>query len=345
LSVVTIHDIAKEAQVSISTVSRVINNTKEVSPELKKRVYNIIKNHNYEPNQIARSLVTRKTGMIGIILSNISNAVFGALTRGIESICRSRDYTLIVCESGGKNENETKLLQTLGKRHIDGLLFAGVEINQALINKIQSQDYPTVLVTQEISMGVSQKPLPVVIHDNFQAVKDAIHFLYDNNHRKIAFIMGLKNDFSSGQRRFAGYMEALKELGLEYRESYVAFGDFTFESGYKCIRKIYEENTVLPTAVMACSDLIAIGAMRCLENLNIKVPDAMSVMGFDDIELASYVNPELSTVRISYFDEGVYAAETLFSLMEHRELSPPSTFYLPHQIIRRKSVRNMGVTG
>ena len=337
---VTIHDIAHEANVSISTVSRVINNTKEVSPELKKRVYSIIEKHSFKPNLIARSLVTRKTGMIAIIVSNISNAVFGTLTKGIESVCRQRDYTLIVCESGGHIENEIKLLRTMSNRNIDGLLFAGVDVNHNLVNEIIAQEYPIVLINQEMSEPGGVPSLPTVIINNIQAIKDAIRFLYENGHRKIAFIGGLKNDYSAGQKRYTGYRQALTELGLEYNESYVDYGDFSFESGYRCMKKIYEENSQLPTAIMACSDLMAIGAMNYLEKMNIKVPDNISIMGFDDIEFASYVKPELSTVRISYYEEGILASQTLFSLLEAQENSI-GTRYIPHQIIRRQSVRRI----
>jgi len=337
---VTIHDIAHEANVSISTVSRVINNTKEVSPELKKRVYSIIEKHSFKPNLIARSLVTRKTGMIAIIVSNISNAVFGILTKGIESVCRQRDYTLIVCESGGYIENEIKLLRTMSNRNIDGLLFAGVDVNHNLVNEIIAQEYPIVLINQEMSEPSEVPALPTVIINNIQAIKDAIRFLHENGHRKIAFIGGLKNDYSAGQKRYTGYRDALTELGLEYNESYVDYGDFSFESGYRCMKKIYEENSQLPTAVMACSDLMAIGAMNYLEKMNIKVPDNISIMGFDDIEFASYVKPELSTVRISYYEEGILASQTLFSLLEEQENSI-GTRYIPHQIIRRQSVRRI----
>jgi len=338
---VTIHDIAQEAKVSISTVSRVINNTKEVSPEIKKRVYDVIEKYNYKPNQIARSLVTRKTGMIAFIVSSISNTVFGALTKGIESVCQQWDYTLIVCESGGTFENEKKLLRALNNRQIDGLLFAGVNVHHDLVCEIENQDYPTVLVTQEISEPRGGISFPTVVHDNHRAIQDAIRFLHDNGHRQIAFIGGPKNDFSAGQKRFTGYRQALSELGIEFRETYVDYGTFTFESGYRCMRKIYEENIQLPTAVMACSDLMAIGAMRYLDDTNIKVPDTISIMGFDDIELSSYVKPGLSTVRISYFEEGALAAQVLFSMIEQVMPKPVETQYIPHQIIRRQSVKDL----
>jgi len=338
VAAVTIHDIAQEANVSISTVSRVINNTKEVSPELKKRVSDIIEKHGFKPNLIARSLVTRKTAVIAIIVSDISNTVFSALAKGIESVCRQRDYTLIVCESESYTGHEIKLLRTMSNRNIDGLLFACMDVHSNLVDEIKAQKYPTVLVNQEMLESGMENPLPSVIIDNVQAVKDAICFLYENGHRKIAFIGGRKNDYSAGQKRFIGYLQALTELGLEYNESYVDYGDFSFESGYRCMKKIYEENPQLPTAVLACSDLMAIGAMNYLEKMDVKVPDSISIMGFDDIEFATYLKPELSTVRISYYDEGILAAQTLFSLVENMEMAV-GVRYVPHQIIRRQSVR------
>ena len=339
---ITIRDIACEAKVSISTVSRVLNNTKEVSPELKEQVFSVIKKHDFRPNQIARSLVTRKTGMIAIIISNISNSVFGLMSKGIDSICQQQGYTLIVCDSNNNTENEIKLLRAMNNRQIDGLLFAGLDVTIDVVKEIRAQKYPTVLITQEMSESNPEKPMPTVVNDNIQATKDAIYFLHDNGHRKIAFIGGRENDFSSGQKRFTGYYQALKELGLQYIESYVVHGDFTFDSGYNCMKKIYEKNTKLPTAVMACSDLTAIGAMNYLDKMNIKVPDTISIMGFDDIEFASYVKPKLSSVRISYFNEGAIAAQTLFSLIEKQEI-PISTTYVPHEIIQRQSVRNITV--
>ncbi len=336
----TIQDIAREANVSIATVSRVINNTKEVSPALKKRVYRVIEENSFRPNPLARGLVTRKTGLIGIVLSDISNHVFGHLTKGIERVCQEKGYTLIVCESGGLPENEVQLLNTLGERQIDGVLFAGVDVSEDLVKEIQRQEYPTVLVTQEEASGHTQ--LPTVAHDNLRAVADAVEFLVANGHERIAFISGPPNDYSSGYKRLQGYRQALTAAGLPLLGSYVEHGSFTFESGFSCMKKIYEENAELPTAVMSSNDLMAVGAIRFLESAGLTVPEDISVMGFDDVDIASYMSPELSTVRISYFDEGVRAAKTLFKLMK-KDSAPLPTLaqYMPHQIIRRKSVKNL----
>ncbi|WP_042354375.1 LacI family DNA-binding transcriptional regulator [Bacillus rubiinfantis] len=336
---VTIQDIAKEAQVSIATVSRVINGSKTVSPELKKRVNDVIEKRNFKPNSLARGLITKKTNIIGIIVPDLSNPIFGALTKGINHVCEKKDYTLMVCESGGKKEKEIELLQVLEDKNIDGVLFAGVDINSMLVNELEKKEYPKVLVTQEAADG--EERLFTVVHDNVQATYDAVSFLIENGHRRIAFIGGPENDFSSGQKRLKGFKLALEENNLEINESYIEHGDFTFESGFYCMRKIYEENPFLPTAVMVCNDTMAIGAIRFLKSAKVSVPNDISIMGFDDSELGKYFSPELSTVRISYFDEGVKATKTLFKLLSNKSQTVPKTQFVPHKIIRRNSVRKI----
>lgn len=336
---ITIQDIAKEAQVSIATVSRVINGSKAVSPELEKRVNDVIQKRNFKPNSLARGLITNQTNIIGIIVPDISNPIFGALTKGINDVCQQKGYTLMVCESGGNLEKEIELLGVLSDRKIDGVLFAGVDINTTLVEEMKKQEYPIVLVTQEAADG--KEELYTVVHDNVSATYDAISFLIKNGHKQIAFIGGPENDYSSGQKRLKGFRMALQENKIEIPKSYIEHGDFSFDSGYTCMRKIYEENSVLPTAVMVCNDTMAIGAIRFLKSAKVSVPDDISIMGFDDSELGKYFSPELSTVRISYFDEGVKVAKTLFKLINNKNLTIPKTQFIPHKIIRRNSVKKI----
>lgn len=336
---VTIEDIAKEAGVSISTVSRVINNTKAVSPELRERVNEVIQRRNFKPNSLARGLITNKTNIIGIVVPDISNLIFGSLTKGINEVCQQNDYFLIVCESEGKFEKEIELLEILEEKKIEGVLFAGVDVNQSLIQELKNKSYPIVLVTQEASDG--KYHFNTVVHDNIQATYDAVSFLIENGHEKVAFIGGPKNDYSSGQKRLNGYLLALEKYNIEVPESYIEHGDFSIESGYTSMKKIYEENYNLPTAVMVCNDVMAIGAIRYLKSANIHVPNDISVMGFDDSEYAKYFTPELTTVRISYFDEGVQAANTLFDIINNSNRAIPNVQYINHKIIRRNTVRNV----
>lgn len=331
----TIEDIAREAQVSISTVSRVINNSKAVSPKLKHRVNEVIEKYNFKPNSLARGLVSKRTHTLGIIIPDISNTIFGSITKGINTICQEMNYTLIVCESGGDQKMEIELLGVLSDKKIDGVLFAGVNVNTEVITEMKKMDYPIVLVTREAVNNEGN--LHTVVHDNEGAVYDAVQFLIEHGHQQIAFISGSEDDYTSGQKRLEGYRRALRENHLQAQDSYIQYGDFSFDSGYKCMQTIYEENEELPTAVMICSDLMAIGAITFLKTTNLRVPEDMSIMGFDDMDLASYFTPKLSTVRIAYFDEGVKAAKTIMRLIAKKS-DPPSIEYIPHKIIRRNSV-------
>lgn len=148
---VTIEDIAREAGVSIATVSRVINKTKPVSAELRDRVYEVIEKNHFKPNSLAQGLITKKTNTIGIIVPDISNAVFGKLTKGINSVFAQEGYTVVLCESQGELEKELKLLGILEEKQIEGLLFAGVDVNHTLVERMRKRNYPVVLVTQEAS--------------------------------------------------------------------------------------------------------------------------------------------------------------------------------------------------
>lgn len=333
---VTIADIAREAGVSISTVSRVMNNTKPVSPELRERVYEIIEKNNFKPNALAQGLITKKTNTVGVVIPDISNPVFGALTKGINSVCTKKGYTIMVCESGGEQEQEMKLLDVLEDKQTDGVLFAGVDVNQVLVDAMLKKPYPVVLVTQE--SAVEENVIDTVTHDNVRAVYDATKFLLDNGHERVAYLGGPKHDFSSGKKRLKGYRMALEEAGITVPDSYIEQGEFTFQSGYEGMKRLYEENNILPTAVVAGSDLIAIGGIQFLNSVGVSVPDEISVIGFDDLDFATCLRPELSTVRIPYYAEGEKAAKELIKFMTGSK-EKAATHYVPHKIIRRGTTR------
>lgn len=335
---ITIEDIAREAGVSIATVSRVINNTKPVSPALRARVYQVIERNHFKPNTLAQGLVTKKTNMIGIIVPDISNAVFGMLTKGINSVCTRMGYTIMLCESQGDLKKELHLLDIMEDKQIEGLLFAGVDVNHTLVNAMLKKDYPVVLVTQEASED--EGAVSTVVHDNVRAMYDAVKFLLDNGHERIAYLGGPKNDFSSGMKRLKGYRMALEEVGIKVRDSYIVQGEFSFPSGYEGMKTLYEENSKLPTAVVTGSDVIAVGAIQYLDSMRVRIPDEISIMGFDDSDFATYFKPELSTVRIPYVDEGEKAARMLIQLI-NGEQKEPMIEYVPHKIIRRSTTKSL----
>ncbi|HEY9575159.1 MAG TPA: LacI family DNA-binding transcriptional regulator [Lachnospiraceae bacterium] len=334
---ITIEDIAKEAGVSIATVSRVINGTKSVSPELKQRVMNSIEKNNFKPNTLARGLSKNKVNTIGVIVSDISNFVISSVIKGCSEICRDRQYTVVVCESGGDKKRERELLYHMDVEKVSGLLLCGFDVDKETTELIMQMSYPTVLVTQRASDG--ECILNTVSHNSEQLIIDGVSFLIANGHKRIAFIGGIENDYYNGKMRKKGYEICMQEHGLEVPESYIVHGDFTFESGYNCMKKIYEENMLLPTAVMSCSDLMAVGALRYAQDQGLKVPEELSILGVDDADIAKYVRPALSTVRIDYLEEGKKATKELFDLIDTEQKYNGNLIYVDHKVIRRASVR------
>lgn len=333
---VTIGDVAREANVSISTISRVLNGSKYVSTELRQRVDQAIEKTGYRPNALARSLITNKTQTIGLVVSDISNSVMAVIAKGINCVCQKNGYTVVMCETSGITEKEIAILDKLGEHHVDGLVFAGINVNRSLADKMLEMEYPVVLVNQEESYGETR--IMTISYDNYQAVYDTVALLIHSGHRRIASIGGPENDYSAGTQRFKGYQKALEDAGIEVVKSYIQRGDFSFEAGYEGMKRIYEESFELPTALIAGSDLMAIGAMQSAFSLGLSVPDDISIVGFDDSEMGKYTRPTLSTVRIPYFDEGVLAAETLLRMI-HDPNVKPEFICVGHKVIRRKSLK------
>lgn len=332
---VTIEDVAREANVSISTISRVVNGSKAVSTELRQRVDQAIVKTGYRPNVIARSLITNKTHTIGLAVSDISNSVMGVIAKGINSVCQKNGYTVIMCETSGTLENEIAMLDKLGEYHVDGLVFAGVNVGRELADKMLQMNYPVVLVNQKESYG--QTRVMTISYDNYQAAYDTVALLISAGHRRIATIGGPENDYSAGVRRLRGYHKAMEDAGLVVAESYIQHGDFSFESGFQGMQRIYEESLELPTAVVCGSDLVAIGAMQSAYSMGLSVPEDISIIGFDDSEMSRYTRPTLSTVRIPYFDEGALAANTLLRMIRDPDVKP-EFICVKHKVIRRMSM-------
>lgn len=336
---VTISDIAKECGVSVTTVSRVINKTKPVSLELTNKINEAVKHHNFTPNTVARSLAMSKTYTIGIIISDITNNVFGEILKGINAVCHREGYIIMVLESQGELENERKLLNSLQERCVDGVLFAGKSIQQEMVDFLLAKKYPVGLIMQESIEDKIQ--IDTTILDNYKATYDEVNFLIKNGHRNIAYIGGPCFDYSSGKLRIEGYKQALQDAEILIDDDYIIRADFTFACGYNGMKKIYEESEVTPTAVVMGNDTMAVGAIRFLEHVNVHVPNDISIMGFDDIDIASYFKPELSTVRVSYYDEGYIAAEKLIQRINDEE-SEPQVTRVPHKVIKRNSTKNIG---
>lgn len=330
---VTIKDVAKKAGVSIASVSRVINDSKPVTPETKEKILKVIKETGYKPNAMARGLKKNESGLIGLITPDMENGTFAELVKGIESVIEKNSMNLIVSNSKGEIERELKELHIFKEQQLDGIIFSGVKFTKEHKEYFDRYKVPTVVVSQKFpGSGLSYVDI-----DNLKAANEAVKYLISMNHSKIALVHGPLYDKSAGEERYDGYYKALTEAGIEVNEGFIKEGNFTIKSGYEAMEEIIKENDKLPTAVFAASDRMAIGILDCCLDNGLSVPEDISIMGFDDIELATVVRPKLTTVNVDYSEIGKKTVELLLDKIKKNK--DADTFYeADFEIIERETV-------
>lgn len=300
---VTIRDVAVRAGVSPSTVSRVLNgrDASHMRRETRERVLAAIRELDYTPAKVARSLRKQRTQAIGILLPDVSNPFFSLLARGVESVAFEAGYSVIICDSNHDSQKEAVYLSMLLEERVEGLVF--IPVGQPAPDLIQR------LLNHGVKIVVADRRvdgLPTVSADNRGGSASLARYLLDVGYRKIAYLAGPKGA-SSAEERLAGLVSALKEEGLS--PVWVRWGHFTFESGYHLTRKLLSE--VETDAIVAGNDLMAVGAIRAVEERGLRVPEDIGVAGFDHIPLADLVKPRLTTVESPASRIGEEAARQL----------------------------------
>lgn len=327
----TMKDIADKAGVSVATVSRVLNNSKPVSDELRQKVLDVVKQTGYKPNALARSMIKQKTGTIGVIIPDLDNETFADLIKGIELILDKNDYLLVVSNTMGKVKKELEMFDLFEEKRMDGIIFSGVSLTKKHKKYFSKFEIPIVVVGQKFK----ELNFPSVTIDNFQASFDMTQYLIDLGHNNIAMVSGPSSDPQAGKERILGYKTALRENNIEINEKYICQGDFTIKSGYLAMQKIWE-NKVKPTAVFSASDKMAIGALNFCLDSNLKVPEDISIAGFDDMELATAIRPTLTTIHQDQVQKGIKTAEILLEIME-KDKKEQFNIQLPYSLIKRDS--------
>ncbi|UUZ95875.1 catabolite control protein A [Paenibacillus sp. P25] len=332
---VTIYDVAREAGVSMATVSRVVNNNPNVKPQTRKKVFEAIERLGYRPNAVARGLASKKTTTVGVVIPDISNSIFSEVARGIEDIANMYHYNIILCNADKKKEKEIRVVNTLLEKQVDGLVFMGGVITDEHLQAFKTSSVPVVLC----ATADEHKTIPSVDIDHEKAAFDAVNVLIENGHRNIAMISGTLQDPANGFARYQGYKKALEAAGIPVREDYVRVGNYRYESGLE-LTKYFLELDERPTAIFAATDEMAIGAIHTLQDNGLKVPDDMSVISVDNIRMASMVRPQLTTVAQPMYDIGAVAMRLLTKLMnkETKDASELQQVILPHEVIHRNSV-------
>lgn len=295
----------------MATVSRVVNGNPNVKPLTRKKVLETIRRMGYRPNAVARGLASKKTTTVGVVIPDISYAFFAELTRGIEDIANMYHYNIILCNSDLKKNKELQLIEALFEKQVDGLLFLGGEVTEEHREIFSGSDIPVVLAaTQDEKV----KNRPFVTIDHVQAAKEATGILIREGHQRIGFVGGPLTDPIIGYPRYLGYKEALSESGLPFEEKWIQLGNYRYDTGLKATKELLmmEEG---PTAIFAVNDEIAVGAIHAAQDLGKRVPEEISVIGFDNIPLATQVRPLLSTVAVPMYDIGAVAMRLLTKYM------------------------------
>ena len=330
---VTIKDVAQKAEVSITTVSRVLNDKVDeyMRKETKDRILQAIKELNFKPDKRAQSLRGLKTKIIGLIIPNRLNPYFEQLAQAIEEVCFDEGYGILLCNSNYSLERESIYLDLLERQKVDGIIISTVGLTKKKFNELIAREIPIVLIDEDVP-GVNA---PAVFANNYMGGCQAAQHLIELGHRRIAFISGPMNLLSSRQR-YRGYYDTLIKNGMKVEKGLFKEGTLTYEKGYKATLELLEEGKEF-TAIFCSNDLMAFGAMRAIQDKGGKIPQDYSIVGFDDMHFSSISNPRLTTVA-QPVKEMAFRAFIAFKDQISGELSQEKKHqFLDTQLIARES--------
>jgi LacI family transcriptional regulator len=311
------HDVARLAEVSIATVSAVINGKSGVSPKLTAQVKEAMRALDYHPDLVARSLKVGRTNVIGMVVPDVTNQFYTEAMRGVEDEARANGYLLILCNSNEDPDHEQHLLGMLFSQRVDGVLLASSDSTVANDRLIRRR-FPIVFIDR-IPAGCSER---AVTTDNISAAYAATQHLISLGHKRIAIIAG-KLPLSTGSDRVEGYRKAMQEAHLPILEEYFQRGDFSLESGNQCGLQLMRLPNP-PTAVFSCNNKMTLGLMRSLASLAVPCPEQVSVVSFDDFEWAANFSPRLTTIAQPTYEIGRQAMQMLLRIIRSPKNDPES---------------------
>lgn len=326
----TLKDVARRAGVSTATVSHVINETRFVSAELRARVHRAMKELDYRPNVIARSLRRKKTQNIGMVVPDIAYPFLAEVAKGVEDMGFELGYNAILCESSGSLEKEAACISLLLAKQVDGIVFIAAGESYSHVQTMIKQGMPVVVCDHELP-GME---VDTVIADNVGSGCQATEHLIRLGHRRIGCIAGPRG-LHIGDERVDGYNRALKEHGIPLHKDLIIPSDFRCRGGYESMRELLALDEP-PTAVFACNDLMAMGAICAASKRRLRIPEDIAIIGCDDIALASFTNPSLTTIAQPKHEMGAVAVQMLVKRIED-ESGPPTKRVLPTQVVVRDS--------
>ena len=323
-------DIAKRAGVAPITVSRVINNSGYVSQSTRVRVESAVKELGYVPNTIARGLRSKRTHTLALVVTDIANPYFTSMARGVEDVAGASNYTVIYCNTDESEAKEEKYANMLAQRQVDGVLLVPSRGNVKTIQFLKSNDINVVILDRRIS----GEDADIVYSDSKNGASRLTKLLIGLGHTRIAIIAGSRG-VSTSEDRVIGYQQALSEAGLGGNEL-IYYGAFNEHSGYQLANQAMMQ-TPRPTAIFGGNNFVAVGAIKAIHDLNLDVPEDVSVVGFDDLPEFMFMKPFLTVARQPAYEMGRLAAEILLKRITREMLEDYREFILPVEIVVRES--------
>ncbi len=324
----TIYDVAREAGVSMATVSRVLNDTAVVKEDTKKRVLDAIAKLSYRPNAVARGLASKRTKTIGVIVPDVSAAFMAELVRGIEDVARMYNYHIILCNSDGTLQREIDLVGTMWEKQVDGVIFMSPKLRPEHIDTFEEAQLPIVLCRTEDP----ERRIPSVNIDNIKAAREAVGLLVRKQHERIAFLGSADESATLTGRRREGYERAMERHGLAPLWIDAAKEDY----GTSLVAVRTQLTIDRPNAILAANDEMAIAAAHACADIGLDVPQDVMIVAFDNTKLTELARPQLTTIAQPMYDYGAVAMRFLTKLLRDEPISTYSVV-LPHQIVERAS--------
>ena len=330
----TMADVAKEARVSVATVSRLLNNLGTVSPETADRVFAAIQKLSYEPNILARNLRKNESRVILILAPNVTNPYYAHILSGIGDAAADLGYSALIFTTSDDLTREKEGLEMLKKHRADGAVLMASDLGCDWLLEYANQ-FPVV----QCSEFDPKVDIPHVSIDNYLATVETMEYLLSLGHTRIAMVSS-ENEYNSTALRLKGYRDAIAKHGIEVREDYIAYAspDYSFSSGKARTKELLKVNA-RPTAIFCISDTLALGAITAAHEMGLRVPEDVTVIGFDDVEHTTMFHPYITTVAQPCYEIGKQAAHLLYTLMSQGKLEHRQVI-LEHQLIVRESSSN-----
>ena len=311
----SIRDVAEKARVSITTVSRVLNDSSSVTDSTRRKVKRAMAELDYKPNPSARALRNNRTNLIALVIPELVNPYFSAIAEGVQDVVRQAKLQLVLCNSGTNEKAELDYLELLPHKQVDGLILATPSLgpnreSERRLLELARKAYPIVSLGRRLNGRTVY--FDTITTDTSVGMREAMLHLFENGHTRIAYFGAPAGVATT---RLDTYKSMLSTRGLFVEDDLIFSTDLTLESGYKLAQKLWEQDQ-RPTAILAVNDMVAIGAILALQEQNIEIPRQMSIIGFDDIPMASIMRPHLTTVAQPKYDLGRLAAERLIGRLE-----------------------------